>query len=116
MDYAALLEMRALRKNKERKVGETMNRNKKGIMPDITRDVYKNVKKFDRQQFTQFCTDLYKFGYEDGYEAGFNNVPAVDVEKIYEVIEGIKGIGPVKIALIKSHIDAAFGGEKHDGT
>lgn len=36
-----------------------MNRNKKGVMPDITRVTYKNVKKYDRQQFTAFCTDLY---------------------------------------------------------
>nr|WP_304970257.1 hypothetical protein [uncultured Schaedlerella sp.] len=35
-----------------------MNRNKKGAMPEITREVYKNVKKFDRQQFTGFCTDI----------------------------------------------------------
>ena len=87
-----------------------MNRNKKGVMPEVTREVYKNVKKFDRQQFTQFCTDLYKFGYEDGYEAGFDNVPAVDVEKIYESIAKIRGIGPVKLALIKANIEAEFGG------
>ncbi len=31
-----------------------MNRNKKGVMPEITREVYKNVKKYDRQQFAWF--------------------------------------------------------------
>lgn len=91
-----------------------MNRNKNGVMPEVTREVYKSVKKFDRSQFNKFCTDLYKFGYEDGYEAGFNNVPAVDVEKIYEVIASVKGIGPVKLALIRAHIETAFGGEKND--
>lgn len=54
-----------------------MNRNKKGVMPEITREVYKNVKKFDRQQFTGFCTDLYKYGYEDGRES----VPGVELEE-----------------------------------
>ena len=32
-----------------------MNRNKKGVMPEITRETYKSVKKYDRQQFTEFC-------------------------------------------------------------
>lgn len=27
-----------------------MNRNKKGVMPEITRAVYKDVKRYDRQQ------------------------------------------------------------------
>ena len=83
-----------------------MNRNRKGVMPEITREIYKNVKKFDRQQFTGFCTDLYKYGYEDGR----NSVPGIDLEKVYEVIAATKGIGPVKLAEIKANIDAAFGG------
>ena len=82
-----------------------MNRNKKGIMPEITRDVYKNVKKFDRQQFTNFCSDIYKFGFEDGRES----VPGIDVGKIYEVISATKGIGPVKLKEIMANIEAAFG-------
>lgn len=32
-----------------------MNRNKKGVMPEITREVCKSVKKFDRQQFQAFA-------------------------------------------------------------
>lgn len=83
-----------------------MNRNKKGVMPEVTREIYKSVKKFDRQKFTAFCTDLYKFGFEDGRES----VPGMDVGKIYEVIAATKGIGPVKLAEIKANIDAAFGG------
>ena len=83
-----------------------MNRNKKGVMPEVTREIYKSVKKFDRQQFTSFCTDLYKFGFEDGRES----VPGMDIGKIYEVIAATKGIGPVKLAEIKANIDAAFGG------
>ena len=89
-----------------------MKINKKGTAPTVTREVYKAVKKYDRQQFDMFCTEVYKSGYEDGYEAGFKNCPGVDVEKIYDVIAGIKGIGPVKLALIKANIEAAFGGEK----
>lgn len=39
-----------------------MNRNRKGVMPEITRAMYKDIKKYDRQQFTGFCTDLYGYG------------------------------------------------------
>ena len=85
-----------------------MNRNKKGVMPEITRDIYKGVKKFDRQQFTNFCTDLYKFGFEDGKASA----PEVDVEKILEVISATKGIGPKKLEEIKANLEAVFGGKE----
>ena len=85
-----------------------MNRNKKGVMPEITRDIYKGVKKFDRQQFTNFCTDIYKFGFEDGRES----VPDVDVTKILEVIAATKGIGPKKLEEIKANIEEVFGDEQ----
>lgn len=89
-----------------------MKRNKPGVMPEITREIYKGVKKYDRQQFTAFCTDLYKYGYMDGRES----VPGVDVEKICEVIAATKGIGPKKMAEIRANIDAVFGekGAKHE--
>lgn len=83
-----------------------MNRNKKGVMPEITRDIYKGVKKFDRQQFTNFCTDIYKFIFEDGRES----VPGIDITKILEAIAATKGIGPKKMEEIKANIEAAFGG------
>lgn len=70
-----------------------MNRNKKGVMPEITRETYKSVKKYDRQQFTVFCTNLYKYGYEDGRES----VPGIDVADIMDAISGIKGIGAKKM-------------------
>lgn len=82
-----------------------MNRHKKGEMPEITREVYKSVKKFDRQQFVSFCKNLYTFGFEDGRAS----VPGIDAEKIYEVIAGVKGIGPKKMAEIRAAIEAEFG-------
>lgn len=85
-----------------------MNRNKKGVMPEITRDVYKGVKKFDRQQFTSFCTDIYKFGFEDGR----SSVPGIDVTKILEAIAATKGIGPKKLEEIKANIEEVFGDEQ----
>lgn len=88
-----------------------MNRNKKGVMPDITRETYKSVKKYDRQQFTVFCTNLYKYGYEDGRES----VPGIDVADIMEAISGVKGIGEKKMESIRAAIEAMFKGDGEDG-
>ena len=82
-----------------------MNRNKKGVMPEITREIYKEVKKYDRQQFQNFCADLYKFGIEDGRAS----VPEVDISQVYEAIASTKGIGPKKLEEIKASIDKVFG-------
>jgi len=82
-----------------------MKRNRKGVMPEVTREVYKNVKRFDRQQFTDFCTQLYAYGYEDGRES----VPGLDVEDIFAAIAGTKGIGPKKLAEIRANVEAVFG-------
>ena len=32
----------------------------------VNRAVYKAVKKYDHQQFENFCADIYKSGWEDG--------------------------------------------------
>lgn len=81
-----------------------MNRNKRGVMPEITREVYKGIKKCDRQQFQSFCRDLYGYGFEDGRAS----VPGVDFTAIYEAIGATKGIGPKKLEEIKRSIEAIF--------
>ena len=80
-----------------------MNR-KKGKMPEITRKDYDKVKKFDRQQFTSVCTDLYKYGYEDGMVS----VPVMDLNQIKEAIASTKGIGEKKLEDIMENIKAVF--------
>lgn len=82
-----------------------MERNKKGVMPVITRETYKGIKKYDRQQFEEFCRTLYNYGVEDGRAS----VPGTDVGKIYEAIAATKGIGPVKLAEIKANVEKIFG-------
>ncbi len=81
-----------------------MNRNKKGVMPEITRTVYKDVKRYDRHQFTAFCTDLYKYGFEDGRES----VPGIDLQEVLRAVSETKGIGEKKMAAIKASIETAF--------
>ena len=84
-----------------------MNRHRKGVMPEITRDLYKAVRKYDRQEFEDFCRSLYTYGFEDGRDS----VPQVDVVKILDAIAGTKGIGPKKLDEIMANIDAILTGE-----
>ena len=73
-------------------------------MPEISREIYKAVKKYDRDQFRSFCSDLYLFGFEDGRES----VPGIDLSMIYKIIGETKGIGPKKLAEITARIDTAM--------
>ncbi len=81
-----------------------MNRNKRGEIPEISRKMYKDVKKYDRQQFTAFCMDLYKYGFEDGRES----VPGIDLQEVLRAVSETKGIGEKKMVAIKASIEAAF--------
>lgn len=81
-----------------------MNRNRKGEMPKITREMYKAIKKYDRRQFEVFCTELYGYGFQDGRDS----VPGVDVNAVMEAVENVKGIGPKRLADIKAGIQAVF--------
>lgn len=70
----------------------------------ITRARYKAIKAFDHKQMEQFCSDIYKSGYEDGRAS----VPGVDVETIMEAIRSVKGIGAKRLYAIRDSIEAAF--------
>lgn len=85
-----------------------MNRNRKGVMPEITRAMYKDIKKYDRQQFTGFCTDLYGYGFEDGKAA----VPGVDIKEVYAALDQVKGIWPKVMERIHAALDPLFQEEK----
>lgn len=73
----------------------------------VNRAVYKTVKKYDHQQFENFCTDIYKSGWEDGKAS----VNALDVKDIEAVIRSVKGIGKIMEA-INEKFDENAGSEE----
>lgn len=85
-----------------------MNRNRKGEMPELTRTVYKSVKKMDREKFQQFCVSLYRYGYDDGKEEARGKEPEIDVERILEAVAAVKGIGPKKMAEVRERVKELF--------
>ena len=70
----------------------------------VNRAVYKAVKRYDHQQFENFCTDIYKSGWEDGKAS----VNALDVKDIEAVIRSVKGIGEARIGKIMEAINEKF--------
>lgn len=75
-------------------------------MPEITRKIYEKAKRYDRQQFQEFCKELYAYGYIDGME----NVPDIHTAEIIEAVSKVKGIGSKKIEDIRTVIEAVFEG------
>lgn len=55
----------------------------------LNRKLYKNIKKYDREQMESYLVNLYMEGYEDGR----NDVAGVDVSAVKEIVMGVKGVG-----------------------
>ena len=55
----------------------------------LNRKLYKNIKKYDREQMESYLVNLYMEGYEDGR----NDVPGVDISVIKEIVMNVKGVG-----------------------
>lgn len=56
----------------------------------INRKMYKDIKKYDRNQMNQFCYNLYRQGFRDGAEAG----DKADFKiKLIDILSRTKGIG-----------------------
>ena len=52
----------------------------------IDRETYKQTKKMDREKMSQFLTDIYDMGYEDG-KAEY--ISLIEIEKRFSQINGI---------------------------
>ena len=87
-----------------------MNRNKKGVMPEITRKEYEKIKKSDRQEFTAFCERMYKRGYEDGRES----VPGVDLEEVMAAVARARGVGKRTLDNIRECVEQLFRKEEEN--
>lgn len=52
----------------------------------IDRETYKQTKKMDREKMSQFLTDIYDMGYEDGKS---ECISLIEIEKRFSQINGI---------------------------
>ena len=75
----------------------------------ISREKYKEIKKMDHVEMSDFFTKVWQSGY-DHYkkEEKAENKAAVTPEDIREVIKDIKGIGEVKLKAIMEQIGTLY--------
>lgn len=58
---------------------------------ELTRKVYKDIKKKDHQQMNDYLKTLYKLGFDDGISSA-----SIDYDVLKKVLLEVKGIGIVK--------------------
>lgn len=69
----------------------------------LNRKVYKDIKRFDRQEMEEFLKTFYSKGYQDGFQDGSESGQQVDFKiELVQLLEGIKGVGPKTKELILS--------------
>ena len=58
---------------------------------ELTRKMYKDIKKKDHQQMNDYLKNLYKLGFDDGLASD-----SIDYDVLKKVLLEVKGIGVVK--------------------
>ena len=72
--------------------------------PIFTKEMYKKFKRMNRQEMEIFICNIYKNAYDDGYADTLVTSAALDLDKLYDKLLDIKGIGSVKANQIISTI------------
>ena len=71
----------------------------------INRKEYQNIRKMDHNQMNLYIQSIYKSGYTDGFKAGTESVPGIDISKISEILLGIKGLGTKRVECIVATLE-----------
>ncbi|RRJ15491.1 hypothetical protein EHW90_00115 [Lachnoanaerobaculum orale] len=66
----------------------------------INRKEYQNIKKKDHNQMNLYLQNIYKNAYMDGFKAGTESVPGIDITEIQKVLLSIKGLGKKRVEVI----------------
>lgn len=61
----------------------------------ISRDTYRKMKSYDHKQMCDFLESFYRNGFEDGKKVAEESA-VMNLDKIKEVIQRVKGIGPAR--------------------
>ena len=68
---------------------------------DVDRNIYKSIKKMNREQFTGLLSDVYETGRRD-----------FDLDELREIIGAVNGIGEVRLEQIIEAIREHYGIEE----
>lgn len=93
-------------------MAKQVKRHQAGKRPEITRDIYNTVRKYDRRAFEGWVDSIYDFGYEDGKAQVIATTKAVmesgfkaGIESAIRIMATVKGIGPKKQEEIRAAIN-----------
>lgn len=65
----------------------------------LNRKVYKDIKKFDREQMDNFFRNVYEEGFHEGFKNGVDAAEVVEFEiKLVEILKSTKNVGPKTIS------------------
>ena len=76
----------------------------------LRREDYKRVKRMDRQQFEDFCKNLYQMAYEEGRRS----VPGIDITEVQKAISETPGIGAKRLEAIMESLNSKFAKEEEE--
>lgn len=79
----------------------------------LKRDTYKTLKRMDREQLSDYITNIYIKGYEAGKKA---TAPNELRNAIYNTLLGVADIGPTRAAAIMKRLDVVLGGGEQEKT
>lgn len=71
----------------------------------INRKEYQAIKKKDHNQMNLYLQNICKSAYMDGFKAGTESVPGIDISKISEILLGIKGLGTKRVECIVATLE-----------
>ena len=77
----------------------------------INRKEYQGIKKKDHNQMNLYLQNIYKNAYMDGFKAGTESVPGIDIAEIQKVLLSIKGLGAKRVASILEALEKEFENE-----
>lgn len=75
----------------------------------INRKQYQDIKKMDHNQMNVYLQNIYKNAYMDGFKAGTESVPGINISKINGVLLGIKGLGAKRVECIVAALEKELG-------
>lgn len=79
----------------------------------INRKEYQNIKKMDHNQMNLYIQSIYKSGYMDGFKAGTESVPGIDIAEIKKILLSVKGLGEKRVEAILAALEKEMKSEKN---
>ena len=77
----------------------------------INRKQYQNIKKMDHNQMNVYLQNICRNAYMDGFKAGTESVPGIDIAEVRKTLLSVKGLGEKRVEAILSALEKEFENE-----